>query len=49
MLMAKKVKHPKKPLKGVCAACGELKKSGMLTAEGKKFCNKQCRDGYKKK
>lgn len=45
--MAKK--HPAKPLKDVCAACGAIAKAGMMTAEGKKFCNAKCRDGYKKR
>jgi len=49
--MAKKAvkKHPSKPLKSKCAACGEIAKAGMMTKEGKKFCNTVCKDNYKKR
>lgn len=32
----------------VCATCGKLAKAGMITAEGKQFCDEQCHTKYKK-
>ncbi len=34
--------------KKICATCGKLLKAGMITKEGKQFCDAQCHKKYKK-
>ena len=47
MAVKKKRKHTGKPK--VCTMCGKLLKAGMMTAAGKKFCNKVCNTKFKRK
>ena len=35
--------------KNVCGTCGKLKKAGMITKEGMKFCDVQCHKKFKTK
>jgi len=35
--------------KNVCNTCGRLKKAGMITKEGMKFCDTVCHKKFKKK